>query len=274
MNFDMNTPFSVLIAVYCKDDPRLFRVALDSIYSNTLTPAEVILIQDGPIGDKLLNVIALYSNRAGFKCITLSKNCGLALALNVGLAHITTRYVFRADSDDFNLPNRFEKQLRFLLTGYDLVGGSILEVSSLCNPIAVRKVPRTSLEIRRFIGNRNPFNHMTVAFRYDVVKKLGGYPNIYLKEDYGLWILMIANGAKAMNIEDVVVHATAGPEMYRRRGGIKYVKSEIELQLLLVKTGLQHRNRAFIIGAARALIFLLPATVRGMIYEKFLRTSA
>lgn len=94
-----------------------------------------------------------------------------------------------------------------------------MEVDRTGRPIAIRKVPSTEKEIRKFICHRNPFNHMTVAFRRSIVSDLGGYPDIFLKEDYALWACMLSRGVKMTNLEYILVNATAGSEMYRRRGG-------------------------------------------------------
>lgn len=265
--------FSVLMAVYYKDDPSLFRMAVDSVYSNTLKPTAFVLVQDGPVGEDLSRAIAEFANREGFSLITLPVNKGLAFALNAGLRHITTPYVFRADADDYNLPNRFAKQLAVLTVGYDLVGASIMEIDKARKAIAIRSLPRSEDEIRRFVSKRNPFNHMTVAFRRSVVLDVGGYPEIFLKEDYALWASLLSNGAKAINLDEVLVHATAGPDMYKRRGGFKYVLSEIKMQSFLLKYGLQSIGGAVFFGLSRSIVFLLPSFVRGFIYERFLRKS-
>jgi glycosyltransferase involved in cell wall biosynthesis len=265
--------FSILMAVYHKDDPSLFRVALESVYNNKLQPASVVVVQDGPVGKALSNVISEYKLRQSFRLIELPVNKGLANALNTGLLHIATPFVLRADADDYNLPDRFEKQISMLESGYDLVGGAIMEVDKTGKSIAIRSVPTSQDEIRRFISKRNPFNHMTVAYRRSAVTDLGGYPDIFLKEDYALWASMLSNGAKMINLDDVLVNATAGSEMYKRRGGVKYVRSEIDMQTFLIKKGLQSALGAIFIGVSRSMVFLMPAFLRGFIYEKFLRKS-
>ena len=35
--------FSVLISIYCKESPLYFREALDSVFAQTLQPAEIVL---------------------------------------------------------------------------------------------------------------------------------------------------------------------------------------------------------------------------------------
>ena len=265
--------FSVLMAVYHKDDPVLLRSAINSVYENSLLPYKLILVQDGPVGTELSKVINEYAHRDDFYLIILKENAGLSSALNTGLMHSTTDFIFRADADDISLSNRFENQLPILVDGYDLVGGAILEVDKMGEPIAFRNVPSSTEEILKYIPKRNPFNHMTVAFRRTTVVALGGYPNVYLKEDYALWASMISNGCKVTNLNQVLVYASGGIEMYKRRGGIKYIRSELTMQKFLIQCKLQTYLGAFVIGSLRSLIYAMPPVVRGWIYEIFLRES-
>jgi glycosyltransferase involved in cell wall biosynthesis len=270
----MDNDFSVLMAVYRRDDPTLLHMALSSVYENSITPTQVVLVQDGPVGVALGKVIASFQQLAGFELVQLDTNVGLACALNEGLKYVSSEFVFRADADDINLKQRFATQLPLLKEGFDLVGSSILEVDQDSRPIATRCPPITAADIRIFVRKRNPFNHMSVAFRRSTVLSAGGYPNIHLKEDYALWAIMIAGGAACQNIDEVLVHANAGIGMYKRRGGLRYVLSELEMQNLLVRLGLQNVWSAIFVGCARSAVFLLPANLRGFIYEHFLRKKA
>ena len=265
--------FTILMAVYAKDNCVLLERAINSVYENTIAPKEFILVQDGPIDFMLSGVINKYKDVVGFKHLRLESNQGLARALNFGLEHATCEFIFRADADDYNLNNRFEKQYALLANGFDLVGSNILEVSESGAPIAVRRVPQSQEEINKSIAIRNPFNHMTVAFRYDFVKRVGYYPKIYLREDYALWALMLSQGAKVCNTSDILVHATAGISMYKRRGGLSYVGGEIEMQKILIKFKLQTILKACLIGSCRSIVFLMPPSIRGLIYKYLLRKS-
>lgn len=266
--------FCVLMAVYSQDDPVLFNRALTSVYSNSLLPAQVVLVQDGPVGIAISDVITIFQNMPGFELIQLDQNRGLAFALNEGLKHLRHEYVFRADSDDINLFDRFEKQLPLIANGLDLLGSSVLEVDRQSKPLAIRMPPLDPCHIRSFLKWRNPFNHMTVVFRLSAVTRAGGYPIIHLKEDYALWATMISKGAICSNMPDVLVHACAGIDMYKRRGGIKYVRSEIAIQKLLIKLRLQTLFGGAIVGLLRSVVFLIPASFRGFIYENLLRKRA
>lgn len=262
-------PFTVLMAVYAKDDPILFDRALSSVFTNSLAPTEVMVVVDGPIGPALDDVLGRHA-APSLRVVRLDDNRGLARALNAGLDLVRTEWVVRADADDINIHRRFEL-LSSHMSGVDIVGSQILEIEADGAPVAIRTVPLDDRSIRAFARRRNPFNHMTVAYRASLARECGGYPTIHLREDYGLWALMLARGARAANLAECLVHASAGTHMYRRRGGLRYALAEAQLQRLLVRCGLKGPLSGFVDGCGRSLVFLLPVRFRAAIYERFLR---
>ena len=66
-----------------------------------------------------------------------------------------------------------------------------------------------------------------------LIKSVGGYPNIYLREDYGLWVKLSKEGAIFHNIDEVLVHVNGGKSLYKRRSGFKNAIAEYKLQILL-----------------------------------------
>jgi glycosyltransferase involved in cell wall biosynthesis len=270
--------FAVLMAVYLHDDPCFLERAVDSVFLNTLQPNQFVLVADGPLSDGLEKVLKTLQARHTnlIEMLRLPSNKGLAQALNAGLRCIKFPWIVRADADDVNLSHRFST-LAALLTTQPLLGlmsSAILEMDDTGVAIAIRAVPVTEVEIYRFSRFRNPFNHMAVAYRRDAVLACGGYPDIHLKEDYALWCRMLAKGIRVANSPEVLVNATTGPAMYRRRGGWRYAKAEWMLQGIMVESGLKSRPRALLDGLLRAAFFLAPAGLRGAIYENLLRKSA
>lgn len=273
-NANFQDGFAVLMALYFKDDPRLFKKAVESVFRNTLLPSELVIVIDGPIGVNLEEVLEnLKAQFSGIKIIRLEANKGLATALNVGLKEIKCSWVVRADADDVNLPERFQVLADLVRDSPELalIGSAILEVDKKGAPLMIRELPISLEQIRQFARRRNPFNHMTVAYRRDCVLEVGGYPNVFLKEDYALWCHLLKAGYQVANTKTVLVHATAGDDLYRRRGGWKYAKSEWQLQNILVQCGLKNKISALHDGILRALIFLAPSEIRSFIYKKFLR---
>lgn len=54
--------FSVLMAVYKKEQPLFFKEALRSVFEQSLIPNEVVLVKDGPLTEELEQVIADFSS--------------------------------------------------------------------------------------------------------------------------------------------------------------------------------------------------------------------
>ena len=268
---DQKNEFSVLMCVYHNDDPKLFDKALNSVFSNTLLPDQFVLVVDGPIPVVLEEVIQTYSKYQHFLLIRLSENLGLVAALNEGLRHIKTAWVVRADADDFNLDNRFERLKSNMTEDLDLIGSFIAEKDDSGMIYAVKKVPLERDDVFRFIKKQNPFNHPTVAFRTSKVLALGGYPKIELREDYGLWATMLASDCGVKNIDEVLVHANAGEDMFARRKGSAVIRAEITLQSHLLKLGLTSFCGALIYGGLRTILFSVSPKIIKLIYKHVLR---
>ena len=108
--------FSVLLSLYHKESPLFLRQSLTSIFTQTLLPIEVVLVEDGPLTDELYAVIKEFtSQHPELKVISLPTNRGLGKALNEGLKHCSYDLVARMDTDDIAKPDRFEKQLAIFL---------------------------------------------------------------------------------------------------------------------------------------------------------------
>ena len=106
------TNFSVLISVYDKEVPDFLRQSLDSVFNQTLTPNEVVIVEDGKLNDGLLSVInEIKAKHDIIKIVPIEHNGGLGNALNIGLKHCSNEIIARMDSDDISKPNRFEKQV-------------------------------------------------------------------------------------------------------------------------------------------------------------------
>lgn len=93
---------------------------LDSVFSQTLTEFEVIIVNDGsPDTDEFERAIAPYRERL---CYVRQQNQGAGAARNRGLREACGEFVAFLDGDDIWMPNYLEKQLELLRKGgYDLV---------------------------------------------------------------------------------------------------------------------------------------------------------
>lgn len=269
--------FSLLISLYYKENHDFLDLCFKSCWSEqTIKPTEVVLVLDGPIGENLLKIVHKWKNIIGgiLKIIQLTENMGLGKALNEGLRYCTNEWVFRMDTDDICVPNRFEKQIDYICKNKDVVlfGGQILEFNNVPFDINVFKLVPTSFnKILRFSNLRSPLNHVTVAFKKSVILKVGGYQHHPFMEDYNLWLRVISADYKLGNIDDVLVYVRVGNGMYDKRKGFHYIKSEKQLLNLKKDLNIQNHFYANILFFIRATCRLMPSSLLSKFYNLFLR---
>ncbi len=276
-----NDGFSVAMSVYAEDKPDWFSVALDSIENQTVKPAQIVLVVDGPISETLQGVIAFHREKmAGeiqFLVIPLPENQGLGKALNIAIENCSCQMIARMDSDDIAVADRFEQQLAYFQAHpeTDVLGGNISEfIEDITNIQGKRTLPTTHQALTAYMKSRSPFNHMTVMYRKCAVQRAGSYQDWFYNEDYYLWLRMYLEGAKFANTGTVLVHARVGKDMYRRRGGWKYFVSGYRLRKFMREKGIIGWGVFWRSNAKRfAAQVLLPNGLRQWAYIHFARSK-
>lgn len=268
--------FSVCMSVYKNDNPADFITAVRSIYHQTVIPNEVVLVVDGPVADELKGAIQLLQSEIEvLNVVWLPNNCGHAVARQTGLMAAKNEFVAVMDADDISVHNRFEKQLNVFdnQKNVTVVGGLINEfIGDISNVVGKRIVPEYDMEIKKYMKSRCPMNLVTVMFRKTDVLAVGGYQDWYCEEDYYLWIRLALAGYKFYNIQENLVNVRVGKEMYQRRGGWKYFKSEAALQVYMLKNKIIGIGRFIYNIAIRfAVQVIMPNSLRGWIFRTFAR---
>ncbi len=269
---------SVSMCVYGKDNPIFFDEAISSVINQTVLPSEIVLAVDGPIPDSIQKVIEKYKSTLKeivFKVIYLEKNMGHGEARRVCFDNCSYDLIALMDADDLSVQDRFEKQLAFFRKKPKLsvVGGNIQEfVGDPTNCVGKRIVPSEDAAIKEYMKKRCPMNQVTVMLRKKDVAEVGGYIDWYCEEDYYLWIRLALAGKKFGNADETLVNVRAGDNMYSRRGGIRYFKSEAKLQKLMLEKGIIS-GRRFVINVSERLVLqvLMPNKLRGFFFQKLAR---
>lgn len=272
----MTQTFSVCMSVYQKDRPEYFRIALKSIINQTIKPNEIVLVIDGPVSEDIENIINEYKQKYSLiKTIRLPQNRGLGNALNIAVINASHSLIARMDSDDISLPDRFERQLLCFEKDSELsiIGGGITEFVEVDNNIVGYRIcPLSDSKIKKNMKHRCAFNHMTVMMKKNDVIKVGNYQDWFWNEDYYLWVRMMEAGCKFQNLQEILVNVRVGADMYARRGGVKYFKSEATLQYYMLKhniiNGPQYSVNVFI----RFLVqIILPNKLRAFVFQNLFR---
>ena len=208
---------SVIIPVY-NTIPEWIELSVSSILDQTFNDIEILLIDDASTNEDTIELLNKLDKKDKVEVIRLETNKGISGALNVGISNAKYDIIARMDSDDYALPNRFQKQFNYLMENpsVDLVGSNLsymfmhegnwaLSDQSTMHPeVITKELAKSSLWF---------LNHPTVMFRKQSVIDVGGYNEALrgLAEDYELWIRMLRNGKELRNLSDVDLYLRINP---------------------------------------------------------------
>ena len=268
--------YSVLMSVYFKEKPAYLEAAMKSIFDQTVLTDDFVLVCDGPLTPELDAVISKMqaTHPDQLHVVRLEKNGGLGNALNIGIKHCRNELIARMDSDDLSRPERCEKQLNVFrrMPEVSIVSGIVEEFSDSPDQIDARRVPpETQEEILSFAKRRNPFNHPCVMYRKQAVEDAGGYQDFYLLEDYYLWIRMLQNGAVGYNLQEPLLWMRAGSDLYKRRAGWKYAKTQEALFRYMRDSGFITTSEYLRRTILRTGSSLAPNWMRSRMFQIFTR---
>lgn len=268
--------YSVLMSVYYKENSEYLKQAIESIQAQTFPTDDFVLVCDGPLNQELDSVIKKKQQEMKniLNVVRLKKNAGLGNALNKGIQQCKNELVARMDSDDISYPDRCEKQLMVFNTYPEIsvCSGIVEEFATNPKVVESRRVPpETQEEIREFAKVRNPFNHPCVMYKKPDVEAIGSYKDFYLLEDYYLWVRMIMAGYQGYNLQEPLLHMRAGTDMYMRRGGLKYAKTQEKLFRFMKNNGFISKGQYIKNCVIRGESSLAPNWLRKFVFEKVLR---
>lgn len=263
--------FSVLMSLYHKENPQYLDLALNSVFSQTIVPTQVVLILDGPIGCELESVVNRYSQKYdSLEVYPQKENKGLSTALNIGLDKCKYELVFRMDTDDICYKNRFERVIEEYSKNdqLELVGSYATMIDEEGSVIKDMTVPITQNDIYRKVWTC-PFIHPTVSFKKSSLLRVGSYnPNSGPRQDdYELWFRCVENRLKCKNIEE--------PLLYYRFFKDSVARNNIKVGWWRAKVGLKGSWRCMCPPLAYIGVFypLIRACMPSFIREKMYKVA-
>ncbi|MGN1114581.1 MAG: glycosyltransferase [Oscillospiraceae bacterium] len=278
MNNDFNNlpQYSILMSVYSGEKPEYLKASLESMFNQTYQSDDLVLVCDGPLTKELDEVIGSFEVKYPdiFRVIRSEKNVGTGQCANIGIDACRHELIAKMDSDDIALENRFEKQISAMskYPEINMCGGFIQEFDTDTGEnIAVKKTPEDDAAIHQYAKRRNPFNNQTLIFKKSLAKSVGGYSDIKRCEDYEFVVRMLDSGGVGMNIQDVLVKYRVSANNYERRSNWNNTRSFIAVRWRIFRMGYSNIIDFIIPCLMQLGIFILPKSLTGKIYKKFLR---
>lgn len=218
----MKNKLAVIQSVYLIDNPEWLEESIVSIINQDygFDRINYYLCIDGPMEDDLLEVIHKYESRF-HKLVQNEKNLGLAKSLNKLIQCLEDEdFIFRMDSDDISLPERFRKQLEFLENNPEtgICGASLIEVDKHGKHQRARNYFETNDQIVKNMYKGTAVGHPTVCFRRGALDLLKGYSeSLKVSQDIEMWFRAIKAGIKFHNINESLLLFRKSDEFYSRR---------------------------------------------------------
>lgn len=271
--------YSVLMSVYKKTTPSELVRSIESMLQQTVKPAEIVIVEDGPITNEVSRVLSEYEAAYPglFKIGGYTEGKGLWYALRYGMNACTFELIARMDSDDYAHPDRIERELRAFADDPSLgcVGTNVVEFEGdPDNPVALVELPSVHEEIIRFGRRRCPYRHSTLLYRKSAVVDAGGYQEMPLFEDYDLFLRMARSGVKFRNINEPLMYMATDNDFFMRRGQPDYLRKMLRFRRECLRRGDIRIWDYIVVSVPHIITILAPNRVRRFIYQSFLRKPA
>ncbi|MBN8569573.1 MAG: glycosyltransferase [Ignavibacteria bacterium] len=196
----MNEYISVVMSVY--NEEKYISAAIKSILNQTYPYFEFIIINDGSTDNSESIIKSFKDERIVYKKI---EKVNFSKALNEGLNIAKYNYVARMDADDISLPDRFEKQIKFMVENPDvqvLSSGYALFKNKIISHI--HKLPQNDRDIKEQLNYSGSVCHAGSIYSKNYILQFGGYnESLDMLEDMDLW-LRIRKETKFHNLDEVL----------------------------------------------------------------------
>lgn len=276
--------YSVLMSVYKGEKADNLRIAMNSMWNQTVPTNDFVLMCDGPLTKELEAVIREMEevHPSTLHVVRLENNRGLGYALQLGVKECKNDLIARMDSDDISRLERCEKELSTFILYPDIsIVGSIIEEFTEIEPgssvpsaiIARRVVPEKAEDIVIFAKKRCPFNHPSVMYRKEAVLAAGNYQDIRYAQDYCLWVRMLISGFKGYNIQEPLVWMRSDSNLIKRRSGKLHRDIHLDLFKYMKDQGFISNTQYIKSCILRASSSMAPNWLRQFMYKKVLRKT-
>jgi glycosyltransferase involved in cell wall biosynthesis len=177
------------IGISFKNPGNDFKIALQSIFAQTFTDWELILVNDGSTDESL--ELANRINDKRVRVYSDGKSRGLNIRLNQMIELAKTPYFFRMDADDIMHPKRLEKQYQLLLSCDEntVIGSAAYSIDKYSKVVGFK----ISQQKQKFgFAAKYSFYHPTVAASTQWFRQ-NNYSNNFVyqrSQDAELWCRM------------------------------------------------------------------------------------
>ena len=276
---DRKIAFGAMLCLYRGNTASEVNEALASAFDQqTLPPAQLIAVFDGPVSQDVVEVIDRYSEIHDVVRVRFESCRGHGAARAAAIEVCNHEWIAIIDADDVSAPNRFQVLFDCALSQPHTaaIGAGYVEFEVDSNGVKVFgqsvRLPEEPDAVRRYIALRSPVAQPTAILRVSAVRAVGNYQHWFRNEDYYLWIRLVSAGFQIRNVPDQLLWFRKTSNLITRRGGFKYWWSEVQLQLFSYRIGTTTLSYLVVGSVLRFIVqVLMPVQLRSLFYSKLLR---
>ena len=255
---------SILLPVY--NAAHTIQETLDSIFNQTYTDYEIIIINDGSTDGS--EEIILQNKDSRIHYYSNPENKGLIYTLNQGIDLCQGEYIVRIDADDIMLPTRIEKQLEYMDKNPQIAasGSAVWNFDGIHRDrLYIPPLQPEKMHYRILLGSTVP--HPAAIIRKSVLDRhnIRFNPDYIHAEDYKFWYDLLQYGDLANLKEPLIKYRHSSTQVSSKH---KQTQLAISAQLrremitkLLQKQGLNY-PASYSLDKISELSKVLPNTVQ------------
>lgn len=181
---------------------------IKSVQAQTFSDWELLLVDDCSTDATVATVKKLIGSDSRIKLICRKWNAGPAVTRNRGIQEAKGRFIAFLDADDLWHQNKLRIQLDFMKKhGCDLSYTSYQKINQEGEKLGIIHAP--SQVSYTDLLKTNSIGCLTAI--YDTTKLGKIYmPNISKRQDFGLWLKIMKQSAKALGIDDILAYYRVG----------------------------------------------------------------
>ncbi|XOJ85153.1 glycosyltransferase family 2 protein [Methylophilaceae bacterium Uisw_099_01] len=169
---------------------KYLKESIDSILNQSFKNFEFIIVNDGST-DKTEEIILSYDD-GRIRYVKNKVNLQIVKTLNKGITLAKGKYIARMDADDISLPERFEKQFKFMEANHDIdVCGTWVNTFGFRESVWKCFINHEEIKVQLLFNS--PLAHPSVFFRRTFFKDFQYNSKANKAEDYFLWVQSIEN---------------------------------------------------------------------------------
>lgn len=226
---------SVVMSVY--NEEQHVSQAMESILNQTFNDFEFIIVNDGSV-DKTYEIIERYAEKdKRVRVINHEKREGQAKSLNDGIKIAKGKYIARMDADDISLPERLEKQVKFMGSHPEVgvLGTYYKEIDNSGKILPRKQNPSTWEQIKKALFYYNPVCHPSVMMRKELILEVGGYDEKFsIGQDYDLFSRLISK-TKIENLPEFLIIHRFPEEIFDSWKSKRGIIAAIRIKLGLIR---------------------------------------